>query len=523
MKKFAFFVAVLVATCFAGNVPHVESLSTVEPYYNQVVEIYGSNFGTSVDEVQVVLNNESLKVLSVTDTKIAFVFPRLYGKSVAGFPLWVIVNGKLAEEVSQVYPLESVENAFMRFDDPSNPWTCDNAILTYDNEVRLMNRGYSLNVEGSGYMVLKSPLFRTMDLDAVSSSVAFYVWVPEKQVNPYWFGDVQLLLDVPEAGLRNVLIGQESLTGKNPGWNSIVMNVSEDVQKILLEDYVNARFVIVLNANQNEENYRIDQITFFGIGSKNQGDHSEGTAILNINYSSTLSFDNIDRWSASTGELISVQNKIEGLGATGVNVSGYTEVTSESISLDAIGSVTNNFAYYLYVPEMNSNDYWYGSAEVSVSCPADGIFNKLLGTTNLDFLKRGEFNKIEYDVSRDLVAMLQEGQGSCQFKVTFNVGNGSGMFVLDNMGFYSPVNENYQWAAVKTLDRETIGIKTNTDAVVDVYIASADGNVAKWVRNVEICPPFTSVNWNGYDVPSGRYLVSIQMKGQTVGAYAVLK
>ena len=414
-------------------VPHVLSVSENLAYTGQVVIINGKNFGYDEKSVTVFIGDKKAKIKSLENERITIQIPA----GVSGQNVLVRV---LREDISAPENLTiDIKGLpwFMSFDDVEHPWTCDNAELSSDETVKYGDVGYSLKIHGDGFKSIVSPVFNTYELGAISDILLLDVWIPEEQKNPYWKGDVQMSVNIPAAGLYNVWIGQVLLTELQSGWNTIRFELNEVVYKALAGDYSNATFTIMLNANQNADDFRIDNLRFGGNIKTRTTEHVAVGRILDVYSAEFMSFDNNNDWNVSSQELLFVENpKIQGLGATGVNISGYNEIRSRSFYPAELKFVSNVISLDVFVPNPQPNDYWVGDISIGLNCPDIGINSVHLGEVqSLTHMFRNEYNNVQFLIPDEIVSALRYGVGKCSFSVYLNVNNGAGLFLLDNMGF----------------------------------------------------------------------------------------
>lgn len=412
-------------------VPHVSSVSETIVYSGQVLNIYGKNFGDDLKSVRVMFGNKEAKVKSLDNEKIAIWVP----SGIAGMNIAIHVSREdiPAPEVLTV----EIKGLpwFMSFDGTDQLWTCDNAELSYDNAVKYGNSGYSLKIHGDGYKSIVSPMFNTYELGVISKELLLDVWIPEDQINPYWCGDVQISVNIPAAGLYNAWIGQALLTGLHSGWNTLSFELNQDVYNAFAGDFPNATITIILNTNQNTDDFRIDNMRFGGDVVKRTTEHVVGH-VLDVYSAEFMSFDNINDWTVEEQELLFVETpKTQGLGATGVVASGYTEMKSRTFAPSELKNLSNVVSLDIYVPNPQPNNYWVGDIGLSLNCPDLGINSMYLGNVNLTHLFRNQFNTIQFTITEKIMGKLRYGVGTCSFSIYLNVGNGAGLFLFDNMGF----------------------------------------------------------------------------------------
>lgn len=413
-------------------VPHLSSISEKVVYTGQLVNLHGKNFGDDLKSVKVLVGDKEAEITSLDNEKIMIRIP----SGVSGKDISVrVVREEIPAPETLMVEIKGFP-WFMSFDDVEHFWKCDNATLLYDDSVKYGDFGYSLKIHGDGYKSIVSPAFNTYELGAISDELLLDVWIPENQINPYWHGDVQMSINIPAAGLYNVWLGQVLLTGLPPGWNTLSFKLKQNVYDAFAGDYPNATFTIIWNANQNSEDFRIDNLRFGGNVKIRTTEHVVAGNILDVHSANFMSFDNINDWRSNGWELLFVESpKIQGLGATGVMASGYTEIQSRSFVPSELEYISNVISLDVYVPNPQPNDYWVGDIGLSLSCPDNGIYSMHLGRADLTHMFREEYNNVQFTMPNEAIAVLRDGVGKCSFSIYLNVNNGAGTFLLDNMGF----------------------------------------------------------------------------------------
>lgn len=413
-------------------VPHILSISQNMVYTGQALKIVGKNFGTEVKDIVVKIGGVVASVESLSNDEIIVQIP--VGISGKGIAVEVIREDISAPETTTI-DVKSIPY-FMSFDDTNNPWTSAIANLSYDDNVKQGNEGYSLKVHGNGYMTIKSPTFNTYELGMVSEEFLLDVWIPDNQVNPYWHGEIQMSVNIPAAGLYNAWVGQVMLTDLNPGWNTLSFPLNWDVYSALAGDYPNASIFIIMNVNQNSDDYRIDNLRFGGNIKVRTKEHTVASTILDVYSADFMSFDNVNDWKSTEQDILFVESpKSEGLGAAGIMASGYTEIRSRIFTPSELEYISNIISLDVYVPNPQPNDYWVGSVGLGLDCSDGGLGSVYLGNVELTHMFRKEFNNVQFLLPNEAVAALHYGIGKCFFSIYMNVNNGAGLFLLDNMGF----------------------------------------------------------------------------------------
>jgi RHS repeat-associated protein len=105
---------------------------------------------------------------------------------------------------------------------------------------------HSLQITGIGYTELTSAPLGA--LSGIGDSIALDVMLPTTQINPSWYGQLDLYLSIPSQGVSNVLVGGKALLGVPLGsFQSISFALSTSLQDALKRSYTDARIKIALS------------------------------------------------------------------------------------------------------------------------------------------------------------------------------------------------------------------------------------------------------------------------------------
>lgn len=157
-------------------------------------------------------------------------------------------------------PMAPISHATIRdFEDP-NLWTAyAPAVLTRSD--RRVHGSYSLAVSNIGWTRLDSaPSTRPGN---IGPYVAFDMLVPSPQINPWWRGDVELLVSLPSAGITDLSLGRRSLLEfPLDQFQRIQFPVPAQLQTLLpANTYKDLRFTLVLNVPHGTPgSYLIDHL-----------------------------------------------------------------------------------------------------------------------------------------------------------------------------------------------------------------------------------------------------------------------
>ena len=147
--------------------------------------------------------------------------------------------------------------------------------------------------------------------------------------------------------------------------------------------------------------------------------------------------------------------------------------------------------------------------------------------------KKSEFNAHELETyasategdSKQLVAVLQQGSLVATDK-NVNSANLNGIYVERANEFGPKINKSVGKQAsssLKGLSRKAVSFKLSSAGTAVVTILNSDGAEVASLRADNAQPGFNTLQWNGENVPSGRYLVRIEHNGSVSGKNAVLK
>lgn len=147
------------------------------------------------------------------------------------------------------------------------------------------------------------------------------------------------------------------------------------------------------------------------------------------------------------------------------------------------------------------------------------------------------YNKTEFDSAeletfananggnKQLVAVLKHG--SLMKEGTVNAKDINGIYVDKAEGFAPrPSNPNLAKpgsASLKGFTRKAISFNLKSAGTAVVTVMNTDGAVVATLRAENAQPGFNTVSWNADNVPSGRYMVTIEHNGSVSGKNAVLK
>lgn len=123
----------------------------------------------------------------------------------------------------------------------------------------------SLSVAAVGWQQLTSPPIASV---GVGSAVAFDLKLPSPAVNPWWAGDVSVVIDAPSAGIYDALVGQRSLQGLPlDSFVRISLPLDTDLVNKLSQPYSDLRVKLTLNVPSGPGRYLFDNLSLDERGS----------------------------------------------------------------------------------------------------------------------------------------------------------------------------------------------------------------------------------------------------------------
>jgi hypothetical protein len=121
----------------------------------------------------------------------------------------------------------------------------------------------SLAVPVSGFVEVRSRAFATTEITGETSKMNLDVFIPRPQPNVFWTGDVRLVFDCPAAGISNLTLGSQTLTGRFQNeFNALSFNVPSNVLSALRGSFTGCRFLIDVNAATGAGTFFLDRMGF---------------------------------------------------------------------------------------------------------------------------------------------------------------------------------------------------------------------------------------------------------------------
>jgi hypothetical protein len=340
---------------------------------------------------------------------------------------------------TKIFKCSDMVPKFASFDDPDEigGWTLSpNGTATFDGTRSSQGAG-SMRVCGGNFITMKSPTFDTTEWAQLSTTLAVDVFVPLETPNPWWWGALQLQVDVPAANIYSAWGGQVELTNTvtRGTWNTLTFTLPTNVLAAFEGDFPNARLQLNLNVPPGTECWGFDDLRFEGDRHPRTTFHRTGSRHLDVRTNPFLSFETLADWTSGAPVTHDLARHEHGNASLSLTGSGYKVVTSRVFSTTEILAVGNDLNLDLFVPDPQPNPYWVGQAQVFLTCLSAGLNNAYLGQRELTHLFYGEFNSLLFTLPSNVRSALLGAYHDCRFNLVLNVNAGSGQFLFDKLGF----------------------------------------------------------------------------------------
>lgn len=299
-------------------------------------QIVGTNFGNHKDDITVTFDGIPAEIVNVENQTIALNIPSsVHGSSVAvvvtrgGITAPQVIYANLDEDEPEIP--ENPEKSVLSFSNPDYPWTGSHFDIVVDNDIMDDNFNPSIRLDGNGFMTIKSSEFGNTDVFVCTKEVQLQVWKAENPVNPFWYGDVQMFVNIPSAGIYNNWAGQALWNNLEAGWNTVTITLSDYLYNVLANgEYTDASISFSVNTSLANADYRLGDMSFVCFGLvKRAEDHFKNVPTPSA--ATKTSAANIVGFTRNT---ISVKMESE----------GFVEVSVIKLNGGLVAKISKNFA-----------------------------------------------------------------------------------------------------------------------------------------------------------------------------------
>ena len=120
----------------------------------------------------------------------------------------------------------------------------------------------SIGIEGNGFQYISTSDMNTNIIDE-KAKLQVDIYLGSNQPNPYWIGQLQLIVNCPSGYIYNVFIGAVELTNLTIGaFNTVQFTLPANVLTVLAGDYDDFSIQLALNTNAGSGPYFLDRMIF---------------------------------------------------------------------------------------------------------------------------------------------------------------------------------------------------------------------------------------------------------------------
>lgn len=324
--------------------------------------------------------------------------------------------------------------AFLGMEDATRPWVMQhtNGAVLVPTTTSPTSEGATALSFGSGYTAFESPRFATLELGQLGDRLEVDVFVPP---GAGWPGDLQLAVDIPDAGLHAAWAGYRSLGDLPRGaWSTVSFSLDAAAQAALAGDHPHARLRFAINHGLSSAPIVFDHVRFAGGLSCQEVDRTTPA----VASSSVLTFDQLADWSAQVPLSLDSGQRSEGAASLRFGPASWASVVSRRFSASELQGVTNTLVLDVYVPSLSQDYYWLGGLNAFVECPATGLYRTFLGYRALQILHEENFNQLIFGLPDHVVEQLSGTGRDCQFSFEVSHNAAYATLAFDRGGFVAP-------------------------------------------------------------------------------------
>jgi len=184
------------------------------------------------------------------------------GSSGQALPVSVSINAPGAPASSQQTACSNLSprDRLFGFEDPQS-WSSSNSSLSLVTSPVTQGCG-ALGVAGQNFIQITGAPFTTAGL-TVTPGLSVDLFIPNNQPNPFFIGNLQVLLSCPSGGVNNQFIGQVALTGKPLNqFSTLRFALPSQTISTLQRPLNDCFFSWGLNVNQTNRTWIMDNLRF---------------------------------------------------------------------------------------------------------------------------------------------------------------------------------------------------------------------------------------------------------------------
>lgn len=152
------------------------------------------------------------------------------------------------------------------------------AVETNPQKIREGNA--ALSIQATNWNLLQSRAFSTTLL-RVEDSLAFHIYIPEMQSNPWWTGSVDVAVHMPSAGVYRQYVGHAELTPLPKGqWSKLAFAWPSAIKAGFQGVHDDAQIEIAVNSSNGSGPFLLDQMEGLSLPYTqrfDEGDNGAGT------------------------------------------------------------------------------------------------------------------------------------------------------------------------------------------------------------------------------------------------------
>jgi hypothetical protein len=359
-----------------------------------------------------------------------------------------VANTSEALTTSQVWSFENAAN-----------WTITSGTATKQTSTTHDEGSFSLQLAASAFVAVRGD--GVSKPSAVSPLLALDVMIPT-QAGPYYFGAVQMTINVPSLNINSQWVNQRELSVPTGVWQTLSFQLPSNIyQQLLSSSFNDLQITIGLNPPSGvTQPFRFDNLCFLPSPScvgQPDGTFCDDSVTCTTGNTCTggvcgtvttpppgsacdpaddvMGFENFPAWQVTNGAaaLAPSTTHVQGVRSLQVTTSNFTTVTS--VALATLHKVSQTLSLRVQKPTNQPNPSWQGDLTLAMSVPSRGInFSQNVGLTGKP---NGSFFELTFQVPAATVQTLANNTyNDLKFSISINPPSGqTGFYLLDDLHF----------------------------------------------------------------------------------------